>query len=88
MQQIDINAVFKKLAIKHGVPTYQIEMVYRTMFEMVYSTIKEGKMENILLHNWGRWVVTKGKLKHRKPDIYEQIYGDKRGLEESNIPNS
>lgn len=83
MRQIDIDAVFKKVAAKYNVPKYQVEMVYRSMFEMVYQTMKEGKMQNILLHRFGKFVVPKGKLFIRNPRLYEQIYGDSDGMEES-----
>jgi nucleoid DNA-binding protein len=82
MRQIDIEDLFKNIAVKHGVPKYQVEMVYRSMFEMVYQTMKAGKMENILLHRFGKFVVPKGKLFRKDPDLYEQIYGDSDGLEE------
>lgn len=83
MQQVNVDDLFKKIALERGIPKYQVEMVYKAMFEMVYETIREGKAQNILLHNFGKFVVPPGKLKLRRPDLYDQIYGDNQRVEES-----
>lgn len=82
MHQIELDSIFKKIALKHGLPKYQIEMVYKNMFEMVYKTINEGGLENILLHRFCKFVIPPIKLKHRRPDLYEQVYGNSGGVEE------
>lgn len=85
MRQIDTNELFSKIALKHGIPKYQVELVYKTMFEMVYDSMNNQELENILLHRFGKFVIPKAKLKDKRPDLYDKVYGNNEGMEKSSL---
>lgn len=86
---VDTDEIFEKLAIKYGVPKYKVEMVYKTMFELVKEEMNKKELNNILLPRLGKFVVAKSKLlKYGKERFLEKFPDDIRRLEKFNTEES
>jgi nucleoid DNA-binding protein len=86
---VDLDNLFERIARKHGVPKYKVEMVYKTMFEFVKETMNSKNLNNILLPRFGKFVISKNKLlKHDKSRFLEKFPDDIGRLEKFNNKES
>lgn len=60
---IELDEIYAKISKETGVPKNRVEMAFRSVFEMVAETMREGKGDNILLPKFGKFVVPLRKLK-------------------------
>lgn len=86
---VELDDLFERVARKHGVPKYKVEMVFKTMFELVKNNMNERTLNNILLPRLGKFVVSKNKLlRYENSRFLEKFPDDIRRLEEFNIKKS
>lgn len=60
---IELEEIYAKISRETGVSKSKVEMAFRSVFEMVAETMREGKGDNILLPKFGKFVVPVYKLK-------------------------
>jgi nucleoid DNA-binding protein len=60
---IELEEIYEKISKETGVSKSKVEMAFRSVFEMVAETMREGKGDNILLPKFGKFVVPLRKLK-------------------------
>lgn len=73
--KIDIDKVLSEVAAEQGITKFHAEMVYKSMFEMVAETMREGNADNILLPKFGKYIVPRKKLMIMNPLKYKDKYG-------------
>lgn len=87
--KVELNELYEKVARQTGLPKNKIEMVFRSMFEMVAETMREQKGDNILLPKFGKFVVPLRKLQYINYDKYiREVERSKRGVEKPNSEGS
>ena len=73
--KIEVDRILEEVAEEHGISKFHAEMVYRSIFEMVAETMREGNADNILLPKFGKFIVPSKKLMLADPGKYEKKYG-------------
>lgn len=73
---IDIDRFLEQMASDEGISKVHAEMIYRSVFEMVAETMREGNADNILLPKFGKFIVPRKKLLLADPDKYNDKYGN------------
>ncbi len=80
---IDNSELYKFIAKKNNLPTYKVEMVIKSAFELVVISMGKKEYENIMLNGFGKWLVSRRKAKLHKLNKYGEVPGDIDGMEES-----
>jgi nucleoid DNA-binding protein len=73
--KVDIDKVLSEVAVEHGITKFHAEMIYKSIFEMVAETMREGDIDNILLPKFGKFIVPRKKLMLMNPGKYDKKYG-------------
>lgn len=68
--KIDLKDVYTKVSHNTGINKKDVELAFRSMFEMVVTTMRAEKGENILLPKMGKFVVPLKKLKYVNNERY------------------
>ena len=68
--KIDLKDVYNEVSHKTGVNKKDVELAFKSMFEMVVTTMRAEKGENILLPKMGRFVVPLRRLKYVNNERY------------------
>ena len=71
---LDIDKLLAEVAQEKGISKFQAEMIYRSMFEMIAETMREGKADNILLPRFGKFIVPRKKLQMADPQKFKDKY--------------
>lgn len=69
---IELEEIYAKISKETGVPKNRVEMAFRSVFEMVAETMREGNGDNILLPKFGKFVVPLRKLKGINDEKFER----------------
>ena len=72
---IDIERFLEKIAHEEGISKVHAEMIYRSIFEMIAETMREGNADNILLPKFGKFIVHRKKLLMADPEKHKIKYG-------------
>lgn len=81
--KLDLKDVYAEVSHKTGVSKKDVELAFRSMFEMVVTTMRAQKGENILLPKMGKFVVPFRKLKYVNSERYmEKLSRYSGGLEQ------
>ena len=81
--RLNLDEIYKDVAFKTGIPQNRVELVFRSMFELVAETMRTGRGENIKVPKMGKFVVPLRKLKYVNVDRYmEELSRYSRGLEQ------
>lgn len=82
--KLDWRDVYEEISNKTGVSKKDVEMAFRSVFEMVVSSMREEKGYNIMVPKMGKFVVPFKKLKYVNTQKYnEQFSRYYGGLESS-----
>lgn len=73
--KLDVEKLLEDVAAEEGISKFHAEMVYRSVFEMIAETMREGNADNILLPKFGKFIVPRKKLMLADPVKYEKKYG-------------
>jgi len=73
--KIDIDKVLSEIAVEQGITKFHAEMVYKSIFEMVAETMREGNADNILIPKFGKYIVPRKKLAMKDLQKYKEKYG-------------
>jgi nucleoid DNA-binding protein len=73
--KIDIDKVLSEIAVEQGITKFHAEMVYKSIFEMVAETMREGNADNILIPKFGKYIVPRKKLMIMNPLKHKEKYG-------------
>tara|TARA_R110000868_G_scaffold37331_1_gene132231 strand:+ start:7207 stop:7518 length:312 start_codon:yes stop_codon:yes gene_type:complete len=60
---IELEEIYTKISKETGISKSKVEMAFRSVFEMIAETMREGKGDNILLPKFGKFIVPLRKLK-------------------------
>lgn len=71
---LDIDKLLAEVAQETGVSKFHAEMIYRSIFEMIAETMREGKADNILIPRFGKFIVPRKKLQLADPEKYKKKY--------------
>jgi nucleoid DNA-binding protein len=71
----DIDSLLTQIAVEHGITKFHAEMIYKSMFEMVAETMRQGNADNILLPKFGKFIVPRKKLEMKDLQKYKEKYG-------------
>lgn len=72
---IDVDRFLEKIAHEEGISKVHAEMIYRSIFEMIAETMREGNADNILLPKFGKFIVPRKKLLMADPEKHKIKYG-------------
>ena len=72
--RIDIDKILSEVAAEQGITKFHAEMVYKSIFEMVAETMREGNADNILLPKFGKFIVPRKKLMIMNPLKHKEKY--------------
>lgn len=75
--RIDIDKLLTDTALENGISKVHAEIIYRSIFEMIAETMREGEAENILLPRFGKFIVPRKKLEKANPEKFIKKYGTK-----------
>lgn len=68
--KLELKDVYTEVSQKTGVSKKDVELAFKSMFEMVVTTMRAQKGENILLPKMGKFVVPFRKLKYVNSERY------------------
>jgi nucleoid DNA-binding protein len=72
--KLELKDIYSQVSHKTGVSKKDVELAFRSMFELVVTTMRAQKGENILLPKMGKFVVTTRKMKFLNHEKYmEQL---------------
>ncbi len=81
--KLELKDIYSQVSHKTGVSKKDVELAFRSMFELVVTTMRAQKGENILLPKMGKFVVTTRKMKFLNHEKYmEQLSRYSGGLEQ------
>jgi nucleoid DNA-binding protein len=72
---VDIKDILSKAAERNNISKVHAELIYRSIFELVAETMRKQEGENILLSQFGRFVVPKKKFekfKNKKENVNKE----------------
>lgn len=72
---IDVERFLEKIAHEEGISKVHADIIYRSIFEMVAETMREGNADNVLLPRFGKFIVPRKKLLLADPGKYNDKYG-------------
>ena len=61
-----MDKLIKKLAKKHNLTEFKIELIIKAQFGLLKNVIEKGKFESTRLKHLGMFTVKKNRLKHYK----------------------
>ena len=68
--KLELKDIYGKVSKETGISKKDVELAFRSMFEMVVTTMRSEKGENILLPKMGKFVVPFKKLKYVNKERY------------------
>lgn len=81
--KVDLRDVYGEVSDKTGISKKDVEVAFRSVFEMIVSTMREQKGHNIMVPKVGKFVVPFRKLKYVNAEKYmEQFSKYFGGLEQ------
>jgi nucleoid DNA-binding protein len=87
--KLELKDIYSQVSHKTGVSKKDVELAFRSMFELVVTTMRAQKGENILLPKMGKFVVTTRKMKFLNHEKYmEQLSRYSGGLEQPDSQES
>lgn len=87
--KLDLKDIYSEVSHKTGFSKKDVEMAFKSMFEMVVTTMRAQKGENILLPKMGKFVVPFRKLKYVNSERYMEKLSRYSGrLEQSDSEGS
>jgi nucleoid DNA-binding protein len=72
--KFELNELYTRISKETGIPKNRIELVFKSMFELIAETMREKKGDNILLPKFGKFVVPLKKLKYVNTKKYNQQF--------------
>lgn len=73
--KLDLDKVIAEVASRKGISKFHVETIYRSVFEMVAETMREGKADNVLVPRFGKFIVPRKKLQIKDLQKYKEKYG-------------
>jgi nucleoid DNA-binding protein len=70
--KLELKEVYEDVARKSGISKKDVELAFRSVFEMIVSTMREEKGHNIMVPKMGKFVVPLRKLKYVNTERYVQ----------------
>ncbi len=61
-----MDKLIKKLAKKHNLTEFKVELIIKAQFGLLKEVIEKGKFESTRLKHLGMFTVKKNRLKHYK----------------------
>lgn len=66
ISQKQVLKIVKEVAEANQLPPYVVEEVLNNQFRCLKDWISSGKMETIMLPNWGKYIASKSKIEKAK----------------------
>jgi nucleoid DNA-binding protein len=73
--KLDLEKLLSDVASEKGISRFHVETIYRSVFEMVAETMREGNADNILIPRFGKFIVPRKKLAMKDLQKYKEKYG-------------
>lgn len=81
--KLELDEIYHVIARKTGLSKSRIELVFRSMFEMIADTMREEKGNNIAVPKVGKFVVPLKKLRYVNNERYlEELSRYNRRMEQ------
>lgn len=73
--KLDLDRILAEVASRKGLSKFHVETVYKSVFEMVAETMREGNADNVLVPRFGKFIVPRKKLQMKDLQKYKEKYG-------------